>query len=130
MGHMDLDLDAIGACVGFYEIVSRSKRNPYIVINEKDHEAGVKKVLNSIKKDFNIIDGKTVRTMVTSKDLLVIVDANKNNILQDNFIKTNYILNIYSVTEYKKYKLSLLGDVNGDGKINSADYVKIRKAEN
>ena len=50
-----------------------------------------------------------------------------NNVLQDKFIKTNYILNIYSVTEYKTYKLSLLGDVNGDGKINSADYVKIRK---
>lgn len=53
-------------------------------------------------------------------------DEDKKQI--DDVIKTGDFIDV-NINDSKSYlyKLSLLGDVNGDGKITSADYVKIRK---
>ncbi|MBQ9834362.1 MAG: leucine-rich repeat protein [Bacilli bacterium] len=54
-------------------------------------------------------------------------DRNWSNITSGN-IKTSDIIKItVNNTKDYSYTLSLLGDVNADGKISSADYVKIRK---
>ena len=55
------------------------------------------------------------------------IDKN-GNIINNSIIKTSdkFNININGEKDYI-YSLSLLGDVNGDGKINSMDYVKIRK---
>lgn len=84
MGHKDLDLDAIAGCLGISSICKKYNKNSYIIINDKTHEAGVKKILSQVKKDFNIINGKSVNELVTKRDLLIVVDVNKPYMLQDN----------------------------------------------
>lgn len=83
MGHSHLDLDAIASCLGFYEICLKMKKKPYIIINDKKHEAGVKKILDNVKDKYNIITSKSIKDLdVTKKDLLVLVDVNKPMITQ------------------------------------------------
>ena len=45
MAHKDLDLDALGSCIGMYIILSKLKKSCYIIIDDKIHEPGVEKVL-------------------------------------------------------------------------------------
>lgn len=83
MGHTHLDLDAIASCLCFYEICLKMKKKPYIIINDKKHEAGVKKILSNVKDKYNIITSKSIKKIdVTKKDLLVLVDVNKPMITQ------------------------------------------------
>ena len=83
MGHSHLDLDAIASCLGLYEICLKMKKNPYIIINDKKHEAGVKKILDNVKGKYNIISNKDIKNkLFDKKDLLVLVDVNKPKITQ------------------------------------------------
>ena len=38
MGHKDLDLDALGSCIGMYNILSRKKKKCYIIIDDTKHD--------------------------------------------------------------------------------------------
>ena len=38
MGHRDLDLDAIGSCIGMYTLLSQKRKKCYIIIDDKTHE--------------------------------------------------------------------------------------------
>ncbi len=85
MGHIDLDLDAIGSCLGIYDFVRSQKKNAYIVINEKKHEAGVSKVLKMLD-DISILTAKEISEDAYKNSLLIIVDTNKKRLLQDSEI--------------------------------------------
>ena len=55
------------------------------------------------------------------------LDKNRENVSSD-IIKTGDIIGInINNTKTFEYKISIIGDINSDGKISSADYVKIRK---
>ncbi len=41
MAHKDLDLDALGSCIGMYLYLKRKKKNCYIIIDDQNHELGV-----------------------------------------------------------------------------------------
>ena len=45
MAHKNLDLDALGSCIGLYTIIKKRKKNCFIIIDDKRHEKGVEKVL-------------------------------------------------------------------------------------
>ena len=60
MGHANLDLDAIASCLAFSEICRKLKKNSYIIINDKKHESGVKKILDNVKDKYNIITSKKI----------------------------------------------------------------------
>lgn len=106
MGHIDLDLDAISSSLGLSCISSKYNKCNYIIINDKNHESGVKKILNNIKKDFNIINGKKVKDIVTDKDLLIIVDVNKPYMLQDESI-LDYFDDIVVIDHHEKTNESI-----------------------
>lgn len=83
MGHSNLDLDAIASCLAFSEICRKLKKNSYIIINDKKHESGVKKILDNVKDKYNIITSKKIDSLdITNKDLIVLVDVNKPLITQ------------------------------------------------
>ncbi len=84
MGHKYLDLDALGGSIGVYEYVKAKGKNATIIINDKRLEKGVKKVLDELKTDYNIEKGNKVRNRITSNNLLIIVDTNKEYLLQDS----------------------------------------------
>ena len=44
MAHKNLDLDALGSQIGMYMILKKKKKNCFIIIDDKEHEAGVEKV--------------------------------------------------------------------------------------
>ena len=83
MGHRYLDLDALGAAIGIYEYIKSKGKKPIIVINDKKFEKGVKKVLDSLNNTFTIKRSKSVRSKINNKSLLIIVDTNKEYLLQD-----------------------------------------------
>lgn len=81
MSHINLDLDAIASSLGIYEITKKLRRNPIIIINDKEHEAGVKKIVSNIKS-YNIVNSKKINK-IGNRDLLILVDVNKRDITQD-----------------------------------------------
>ena len=84
MGHKYLDLDALGGSIGIYEYVKSKRKNATIIINDQRFEKGVKKVLDEFKKDYNVEKGFKIKNQITKNSLLIIVDTNKEHLLQDD----------------------------------------------
>lgn len=85
MGHKNLDLDAIGSCIGMYNILQKQKKNCYIIVDDKDEEAGVAKVLREVEGCYNIIKSGDIPIYIhkrNKKNLLIILDTNKTFLVQ------------------------------------------------
>jgi c-di-AMP phosphodiesterase-like protein len=83
MGHRFIDLDAIGGSVGMYEYVKCRKKSPVIIVNDVRFEKGVKKALDKMRNDYNIQRSFKIKNKINDKSLLIIVDTNKDYLLQD-----------------------------------------------
>ena len=86
MGHKDLDLDALGSCIGLYTILKRKKKKCYIIIDDKRHEKGVEKVLIELEGYINIINSSDItlkKHPKEEKNLLIILDTNKTELVQN-----------------------------------------------
>lgn len=86
MGHKNLDLDAIGSCIGMYNILKQLKKECYIIIDDVDTEMGVTKVLKEIEGCYNIIKSSDIPVYLhkkNKKNLLIILDTNKKFLVQD-----------------------------------------------
>lgn len=89
MGHKDLDLDAIGSCIGMYMILKNKRKDCYIIIDDKTHELGVEKVLIELEGCINIIKSSEIDKYMNkraSKNLLLILDTNKKELVQNEKI--------------------------------------------
>ncbi len=85
MAHKQLDLDALGSIIGFYEIIRKKRKNCYIIIDEKSHESGVEKVLKELTGCLNIIKSSEIEDYKyprEKKNLLIILDTNKRELVQ------------------------------------------------
>ena len=86
MAHKNLDLDALGACIGMSLIVSHFNKESYIVIDDKNHELGVSKILAELEGCFNFIKSSEVDDVLCSypkKNLLIVLDTNKKELVQN-----------------------------------------------
>ncbi len=86
MAHKNLDLDALGACIGMSLIVSHFNKESYIVIDDKNHELGVSKILAELEGCFNFIKSSDVDDILCSypkKNLLIVLDTNKKELVQN-----------------------------------------------
>ncbi len=103
--HKNLDLDALGAIIGFYYIVSKFDREAYLLIEDEIFEEGVRTALDNMEKiGYNIPINKLSNTKIGKDTLLVILDTNnedriqneksfnriKNKILIDHHVKGNF----------------------------------------
>ena len=89
MAHKNLDLDALGSSIGLYSILEKQRKNCYLVINDKEHELGVEKVLRELDGCLQIVTGKEVEDSLylrNKRNLLFILDTNKKELVQDNAI--------------------------------------------
>ena len=87
MAHKNLDLDALGSQIGMDNILKKKKKNTFLIIDEKTHEKGVEKVLRELEGCINIIKGEEVEKNLypkTSKNLLIILDTNKEELVQNS----------------------------------------------
>ncbi len=85
MAHKNLDLDALGSQIGMYMILKRKKKNCYIIIDDKNHEMGVEKVLRELEGCIEIIRSEDIDKYIyprPSKNLLMILDTNKTELVQ------------------------------------------------
>ncbi|MBR3049273.1 MAG: DHH family phosphoesterase [Bacilli bacterium] len=85
MGHKDLDLDALGSCVGLELLLKKKKKDCYIVIDDKDHELGVEKVLRELEGCINVIKSENIDKVINpnlNKNLLIVLDTNKTDLVQ------------------------------------------------
>ena len=83
MGHKFLDLDAIGASIGMYEYVKKFNKKTTIIVNDTRFEKGVKKVIEMFGNDYVIKKSNKIKHYVNSKSLIIIVDTNKDYLVQD-----------------------------------------------
>lgn len=86
MAHKDLDLDALGSCIGMYLFVKKRRRDCYIIIDDQNHELGVEKVLIELEGCINVIKSEDVEKYLSpneKKNLLIILDTNKDELVQN-----------------------------------------------
>ncbi len=86
MAHKDLDLDALGSCIGMYLILKQKKKDVYIIVDDKTHELGVEKALIELEGCISIIKSSDIDKNLNyhlSKNLLIVLDTNKTNLVQN-----------------------------------------------
>ena len=86
VAHKNLDLDAIGACIGVASICHAFHKKNYIIMDDKKHELGVDKLLKEIENNYTIIKSKEIPKYHHKKSILIIVDTNKAHLLQNDQI--------------------------------------------
>ncbi len=86
MAHKDLDLDALGSSIGMSMILKQKRKDCYLIIDDINHELGVEKVLRELEGCINIIKSEKLEqhlNPVASKNLLIILDTNKEDLVQN-----------------------------------------------
>ncbi len=87
MGHKDLDLDALGSSIGMALIAKHYNKECFIIIDDKNHEMGVSKILEEQEGCFNIIKSNEVDNNLYShhkKNLLIVLDTSKSDLVQSS----------------------------------------------
>ena len=85
MGHKDLDLDALGSCIGMFRILKRKRKQCFIIMDDKTHELGVEKVLKELEGCLEIIKSENIDAYLypnNKRNLLIILDTNKEELVQ------------------------------------------------
>lgn len=81
--HNGIDFDAVASAFAVALIAKKYKKQNYIVVNDPvykiDH--GVQLIINSAKKDFNIINKDKYLQYKDKKDLIILVDVNKKYLI-------------------------------------------------
>ncbi|MBR6949524.1 MAG: DHH family phosphoesterase [Bacilli bacterium] len=119
MAHKELDLDALGSCIGMYMILSKQKKDCYIIIDDKTHELGVEKVLIELEGCINTIKSEDIDKYLNkrdSKNLLIVLDTNKKDLVQSSDI-------------LKLFKNKLIIDHHDTGKTTIKDGILINDTE-
>lgn len=102
-GHRNLDLDAIGACIGIESIARHYEKECFIIIDDKEHELGVEKIIFETKDKIKYINSSEIADLYKNNSILIIVDTNKAQLLQNDKIlhhfNTIIILDHHQETE-------------------------------
>ena len=89
MAHKNLDLDALGSCIGMYMFLKNRRKKSYIIVDDKNHEPGVEKILRELDGCINIIRSENIEEYLhpkNHKNLLIILDTNKKDLVQNKDI--------------------------------------------
>lgn len=109
IAHKNLDLDALGACVGISSIANYFNKPSYIIIDDEKHELGVKKILDEIEEKVNIIKSTEIPKYHYKNSILVIVDTNKAHLLQSDKI-LHYFDNIIILDHHQETDQTIATD--------------------
>lgn len=118
--HKNLDLDALGASLGFYFLTIAFGKEAHLLIEDKIHEAGVEKVINVLKDDYLDVSVKNLKELETSineNTLLIILDTHITSMIQNP-----------GIVDLVKNKMVFDHHVIEDNKIR-ADYQYINEKE-
>ena len=109
MAHKNLDLDALGSTIGLYEILNKKNKNCFIIVDEKNHELGVEKILKELTGCINIIKTEDIEENLNKnkkKNLLIICDTNKKELVQSEE-SLKYFTNKIIIDHHNKGKSTI-----------------------
>lgn len=109
-GHKGLDIDAIGSSLGMYSIIKSYNREAYIIVDDENLEAGVKKVIDD-QINVKFIKSSEIENLKSKSNLLIVVDTNKINLLPNETLInqfTNIIVIDHHQTNEKSIKNGLI----------------------
>ena len=94
IGHSEPDFDAIGSAIGLQVLLTHLNKKSYIVVDDKELEAGVKKIVENNKNRYSIINNEECLSLVNKKSLLIMTDVNPYYLtsLKDDLDKFKNIL--------------------------------------
>lgn len=107
-GHKNLDLDAIGACVGIKSIARHFKKECYIIIDDKEHSLSINKVLDDLKDNTKIITSDEITDLFKKNSVLIIVDTNKTFMIQNDKI-LHYFNDIIVIDHHQESSQTING---------------------
>lgn len=94
MGHVNPDIDAMGAALGVYRIATSLRKEAYILTNSES--ASIKSFVENIQEDYKevLIDKETALSRIDNETLLVVVDTHKKSYVEEPELldKTNKIV--------------------------------------
>ena len=94
MGHINPDIDAMGAALGIHRIAVSLGKEAYILTNNES--ASIKSFVKNIEDDYKevLIDRETALSQIDSETLLVVVDTHKKSYVEEPELltKTNKIV--------------------------------------
>ena len=111
IAHKNLDLDALGACVGVSTICNHFSKENYTIIDDEKHELGVEKALYEIKENLKTIKSEELSKYCTKRSLLIIVDTNKAHLLQNDEI-INYFNKIIILDHHQETEQTITNTLN------------------
>lgn len=81
--HNNVDFDAMGSSLGVSLIAKKLKKKSYIIVNDKTHliEPGVKLIMDTEKKEYNIINKDKYQGLLHPNDFYVLTDVNKKHLV-------------------------------------------------
>ena len=85
MAHKNLDLDALGSSIGMLKFLQKRRKQVYLIIDDRVHEAGVEKVLRELEGCINIVRSDNLEDYLNpkaNKNLLIVLDTNKTELVQ------------------------------------------------
>ena len=83
VGHKDLDLDALGACLAIYNYSISANKETYLIIDDKRSEEAVSKVIKDLKDTVNFVESEKALKIKNGDSLLIVIDTNKDYLLQN-----------------------------------------------
>ncbi len=107
-GHKNLDLDAIGACIGIYAIAKKYKKECYIINDDTENELGVTKIIDETSTDYNFIKSEKIPNLYKKHSILIVVDTNKANLIQNDKI-LHYFNNIIVIDHHQETEQTING---------------------
>lgn len=84
VGHTDLDLDALGASLAMYNFVINKNKEVYFIVDDKRNETAVSKVIKELQEEVHFIDSNKAITIKNADSLLIVIDTNKEYLIQGN----------------------------------------------
>ena len=128
--HKDLDLDALGAMLGFYYISTKFDRNACLLIEDDIFEHGVQTALNNIKElGINVCISNLSQIDINKDTLLVILDTSKKERIQNiksfSKIRNRIIIDHHIKEEHSEddYLYYYVNDVESSGSEIIADLI-------
>lgn len=88
MGHKDPDLDSLGSCLGFCEIVESFNKKAYLFLNDKHLEkynSNINQAFNRMEKDITCVNEKTYKK-VLGNTLLVVLDVHSKERMEYGYL--------------------------------------------
>ena len=138
-GTIKLEKDETTVNITVTSEVGTTKTYNVTIIKKKttDKDIKVSEIINNM--DFKLSNGylTNIAVLTTAGDIKntinksypsakVTITDNKNNSKEDN-LATGDIITIVSGTDKQSYTIVIKGDINGDGKINSIDLLRVQK---